>query len=117
TSTPSSLWCLNGQEPLQRMRLCSTMKTASWYSVVIGIIRVQLSRTLSTTRNFFQPAYSVFGANASYTLPGDHFTITGGVTNLTDKRYIQGGFVDLDVAGLATANFFPPTGMVPQGRL
>ncbi|NML12954.1 TonB-dependent receptor [Sphingobium sp. AR-3-1] len=56
----------------------------------------------------FQPAYSVFGANASYTLPGDHFTITGGVTNLTDKRYIQGGFVDLDVAGLATANFSRP---------
>lgn len=56
----------------------------------------------------FQPAYSVFGANASYTLPGDQFTITAGVTNLTDERYIQGGFVDLDVAGLATANFSRP---------
>lgn len=56
----------------------------------------------------FQPAYSVLGVNASYTLPGDQITITAGVTNLTDERYIQGGFVDLDVAGLATANFSRP---------
>jgi|GEM_PF-4759290 len=33
---------------------------------------------------------------------------TAGVTNLTDKRYIMGGFVDLDVAGLATANYSRP---------
>lgn len=56
----------------------------------------------------FQPAYSVFGANASYTLPGDQITITAGVTNLTDERYIQGGYVDLDVGGVALATFSRP---------
>tara|TARA_R110000787_G_scaffold62077_3_gene140537 strand:- start:12645 stop:15107 length:2463 start_codon:yes stop_codon:yes gene_type:complete len=56
----------------------------------------------------FQPAYSVFGANASYTLPGDQITITAGVTNLADKRYIQGGYVDLDVGGAALATYSRP---------
>jgi len=56
----------------------------------------------------YQPAYSVFGANVSYTIPGDKFTITVCVTNLTDERYIQGGFVELDVAGLANANYSRP---------
>jgi len=56
----------------------------------------------------FQPAYSVFGASASFTEKSDHFTVTGGVTNLTDKRYIQGGYVDLDVGGAATASYSRP---------
>jgi iron complex outermembrane receptor protein len=56
----------------------------------------------------FQPAYSVFGANASYTMPNDHLTVTAGVTNLTDKRYIQGGYVDLNVGGVAEATYSRP---------
>lgn len=56
----------------------------------------------------FQPAYSVFGASASFTDKSEHFTVTGGVTNLTDKRYIQGGYVDLDIGGAATASFSRP---------
>ncbi len=56
----------------------------------------------------FQPAYSVFGAGASYTDPSDHFTVTAGVTNLTDKRYIQGGYVDLNVGGVAEATYSRP---------
>ncbi|MFD1961576.1 hypothetical protein ACFSHP_25610 [Novosphingobium panipatense] len=31
----------------------------------------------------YQPAYSVFGASASFTDASDHFTVTAGVTNLT----------------------------------
>ena len=56
----------------------------------------------------YQPAYSVFGANASYTVPGDQITITAGVTNLTDERYIQGGYVDLNVGGVALATYSRP---------
>lgn len=56
----------------------------------------------------FQPAYSVFGANASYTDPSDHFTLTAGVTNIGDKRYIQGGYVDLNVGGVAEATYSRP---------
>jgi iron complex outermembrane receptor protein len=56
----------------------------------------------------FQPAYSVFGASASFTDKSEHFTLTGGVTNLTDKRYIQGGYVDLNIAGAATASYSRP---------
>ena len=56
----------------------------------------------------FQPAYSVFGASASFTDKSEHFTLTAGVTNLTDKRYLQGGYVDLDVGGAATASFSRP---------
>jgi len=56
----------------------------------------------------YQSGYSVFGANASYALPGEHFTVTAGVTNLADKRYIQGGYVDLDVGGAAGATYSRP---------
>lgn len=56
----------------------------------------------------FQPAYSVFGASASYKMPNDHLTVTAGVTNLTDKRYIQGGYVDLNVGGVAEATYSRP---------
>ncbi|MGE8134932.1 TonB-dependent receptor [Novosphingobium subterraneum] len=56
----------------------------------------------------FQPAYSVFGTSASFTDKSEHFTLTGGVTNLTNKRYIQGGYVDLDIGGAATASFSRP---------
>lgn len=56
----------------------------------------------------FQPAYSVFGASASYTDPSDHFTLTAGVTNIGDKRYIQGGYVDLNVGGVAEATYSRP---------
>lgn len=56
----------------------------------------------------FQPSYSVFGLNASFTEKTEHFTVTAGVTNLTDKRYIQGGYVDLNVGGAATASYSRP---------
>jgi iron complex outermembrane receptor protein len=56
----------------------------------------------------YQPSYSVFGASASFTDKSEHFTLTGGVTNLTNKRYLQGGYVDLDIGGAATASFSRP---------
>ncbi|AKM12072.1 TonB-dependent receptor [Croceicoccus naphthovorans] len=56
----------------------------------------------------YQPAYSVFGASASFTDASDHFTVTAGVTNLSDKRYIQGGFVQLDSSGVAQATYSRP---------
>ncbi|WP_225011016.1 TonB-dependent receptor [Novosphingobium percolationis] len=56
----------------------------------------------------YQPAYSVFGAGASYTDPSNHVTVTAGVTNIGDKRYIQGGYVDLNVGGVAEATYSRP---------
>ena len=56
----------------------------------------------------FQPAYSVFGASASFTDKSEHFTLTAGATNLTDKRYVQGGYVDQFVAGTAVASYSRP---------
>ena len=55
-----------------------------------------------------QPGYSVFGASASFTEKSEHFTVTAGVTNLTDERYIQGGYVDPFVAGTAVATYSRP---------
>lgn len=55
-----------------------------------------------------QPDYSVFGASASFTEPSEHFTLTAGVTNLGDERYIQGGYVDPFVAGTALASYSRP---------
>ena len=55
-----------------------------------------------------QPGYSVFGASASFTEKSEHFTVTAGVTNLTDERYIQGGYVDPFVAGTALATYSRP---------
>lgn len=56
----------------------------------------------------FQPAYSLFNASASFTERSEHFTVTAGVTNLTNQRPILGGYVDLDVGGAATATFARP---------
>lgn len=55
-----------------------------------------------------QPGYSVFGASVSLTDASNHFTLTGGVTNLTDERYIQGGYVDPFVGGTAVATYSRP---------
>ena len=56
----------------------------------------------------YQPGFSVFGASLAYTEPNEHFVVTAGVTNLTDERYILGGFVDRFVAGTALANYSRP---------
>lgn len=39
------------------------------------------------TNRFRQNAYSLVNLSATYTLPGDHLSITGFVTNLTNKNY------------------------------
>lgn len=39
----------------------------------------------------FQPGYSLINSNISYTVPNGNITLSAGVTNLTDKRYLQTG--------------------------
>jgi len=39
----------------------------------------------------YQPGYSLFNANVTYTFPGEKVSVFAGVTNLTDKRYLQTG--------------------------
>ncbi|WP_275228094.1 TonB-dependent receptor [Novosphingobium album (ex Liu et al. 2023)] len=39
----------------------------------------------------YQRGYSLFNANLTYNLPGDAVSIFAGVTNLTDKTYLQTG--------------------------
>jgi iron complex outermembrane recepter protein len=38
-----------------------------------------------------RPSVSLLNASVAYSDPGDHYTITIGGTNLTDKRYIASG--------------------------
>jgi hypothetical protein len=39
----------------------------------------------------YQPGYSLFNANVTYTFPGEKVSVFAGVTNLTDKQYLQTG--------------------------
>lgn len=39
----------------------------------------------------YQRGYSLFNANITYNLPGDAISIFGGITNLTNKSYLQTG--------------------------
>lgn len=39
----------------------------------------------------YQPGYSLLNANLTWNLPGDDISITAGITNLTDKHYMQTG--------------------------
>ncbi|QCI95846.1 TonB-dependent receptor [Novosphingobium sp. EMRT-2] len=39
----------------------------------------------------YQPSYSLFNANVTYTFPGEKVSVFAGVTNLTDKQYLQTG--------------------------
>ena len=54
-----------------------------------------------------QPGFSVFNASANfYATRG--ITVTGGVTNLSDKRYIVSGYADLNFIGAAYAVYARP---------
>jgi len=56
--------------------------------------------------DLLQSGYSVFGASA--TLDYRQFELTVGVTNLGDKRYLLGGYVDLIQASTATGMYSRP---------
>lgn len=60
------------------------------------------------TPALYQEGYSVFGANLSYELPGDNWDVRVGVTNLTDKRYLLGGYSDLQQTGATTGGYSRP---------
>src|SRR3546814_6301156 len=47
------------------------------------------------TPSLLQPGYVVVNANVSLTDPSERWRLSVGVSNLTDKRYIVGGFSDL----------------------
>ncbi|WP_327753242.1 TonB-dependent receptor (plasmid) [Sphingobium sp. SJ10-10] len=56
----------------------------------------------------YQPGFSIFGASASFTLPNNKTKLTAGVTNITDKRFIRGGFSDPITIGTTIASYSPP---------
>ncbi|MDF8331914.1 TonB-dependent receptor [Novosphingobium cyanobacteriorum] len=43
------------------------------------------------TREILQPGYSLVNASIAYDFPGKRLSLTGGVTNLTDERYLDSG--------------------------
>lgn len=60
------------------------------------------------TATLYQEGYSVFGANFTYELPDDHWTLSAGVTNLTNERYLLGGYSDLQQTGATTGTYSRP---------
>ncbi len=52
--------------------------------------------------------YSVFGANLSFELPDTQWKVSAGVTNLTNERYLLGGYSDLQQTGATTGTFSRP---------
>src|SRR3546814_11846053 len=55
-----------------------------------------------------QPGYVVVNANVSLTDPSERWRLSVGVSNLTDKRYIVGGFSDLPASGFTDATYARP---------
>lgn len=60
------------------------------------------------TPTLFQEGYSVFGANISFELPDTRWKVSAGVTNLTNERYLLGGYSDLQQTGATTGNYSRP---------
>ncbi len=60
------------------------------------------------TPTLFQDGYSVFGANLSFELPDTQWKVSAGVTNLTNERYLLGGYSDLQQTGATTGTFSRP---------
>lgn len=60
------------------------------------------------TATLYQEGYGVFGANFTYELPDDHWTLSAGVTNLTNERYLLGGYSDLQQTGATTGTYSRP---------
>jgi iron complex outermembrane recepter protein len=60
------------------------------------------------TPSLRQPGYAIVNANISLTDPSSTWRLSVGVSNLTDKRYIVGGFSDLPASGFTDATFARP---------
>jgi iron complex outermembrane receptor protein len=50
-----------------------------------------MSNNVERTFVLNRPGVSIVNASIAYTDPSDHFTLTVGGTNLTNKRYITSG--------------------------
>ncbi len=89
---------------------------ADVYNSTLGILTLNgnwsyQSSTFKDAANsplLFQPGYSVFGASASFSDANEHYKITAGVTNISDKRYIRGGFSDPLTIGTTIGSYSRP---------
>ncbi len=55
-----------------------------------------------------QPAYSLVNANVSYDTQSERYGVVAGVTNLTNKRVIQGGYSNLGFDSFSVVTFGRP---------
>lgn len=55
-----------------------------------------------------QPDYAIVNVNISVTDPSGRWRVSAGIANLTDHRYIVGGFSDLPASGLTDAIYARP---------
>lgn len=60
------------------------------------------------TASLLQRGYVVVNANVSLTDPSERWRLSLGVSNLTDKRYIVGGFSDLPASGFSDSTYARP---------
>lgn len=51
------------------------------------------------TPTLYQPGYIVANVSANFALPRRHLSLSAGIINLTDKRYLVTGYADLAAAG------------------
>lgn len=74
----------------------------------VQVYTVDVGLDAANSPLLFQPSYSVFGASISFSSPDTRLRVTGGVTNLTDKRYLRGGFSDPATIGTTIGSYSRP---------
>ena len=60
------------------------------------------------TPELYQPGYTIVNASANFEFPNQDWSLSLGVTNLTDKRYLVTGYADLANAGSITGIYARP---------
>jgi iron complex outermembrane receptor protein len=61
--------------------------------------------TANNTPALFQKAVTLVSASASISDKDDHWTLSGGVTNLTNQKYLTAGYESLGAAGFAEGTY------------
>ena len=61
--------------------------------------------TANNTPALFQRAVTLVNVSASLSDPSDRWTLTGGVTNLTNRKYLTAGYESLAAAGFAEGTY------------
>ncbi|WOF43012.1 TonB-dependent receptor [Sphingopyxis indica] len=58
--------------------------------------------------NRAQPGYHLLNANLTYVDPSEKWRVALGVTNLTNRHYLVGGFSDLPATGFVDGTYARP---------